>query len=78
MDAQHRAVALPFDIVIVHRAPRWEVFRQLAPLAASGEHVEDGVEEARRPPLRSGGRYGSISAHSSSVTSLGYLDPLRL
>ena len=45
MDAQQRAVALPFDEVVVHRALGRQVFRQLAPLAAGRQHIEDGVQD---------------------------------
>src|SRR5258707_1121008 len=45
MDAQQRAVTLPFDEVVVRRALGRQIFRQLAPLAAGGQHIEDGVQD---------------------------------
>jgi len=45
MDAGQRAVALPFDEVVVHRALGRQVLRQLAPLATGRQHVEDGVQD---------------------------------
>ena len=45
VDAQQRAVALPFDEVVVHGALGRQIPRQLAPLAAGRQHVEDGVQD---------------------------------
>jgi hypothetical protein len=71
MDRQQSAVALPFDEVVVHGALGGKSL-------GSWHHWQPVVSTWRiafrishRLLLRSGGRCGSISTHSSSVTSLG-------
>ena len=54
-----------------------EVAGEIAPLAASAEDIEDGIDDvadvglARPAAAGSSGRWGSIRAHWASVRSLG-------
>ena len=43
--------ARPAPKVAVHRLPRWQVFRQHAPLAASARNVKDGVDDEPHLPF---------------------------
>jgi hypothetical protein len=44
VDAHPGAIAPPAAIVVVHGSPRWKVPRQLAPLTAGLEDVEDRIK----------------------------------
>ncbi len=44
MDAVQGAVPFPQRKIVMHRALRWQVLGQGAPLAAGSQHVEDAVQ----------------------------------
>jgi hypothetical protein len=79
MNAIEHAVALPPHEVIVHRAARRKILRQIAPLTTSAQDVHQAVHyrahvgAALATAGRGGGISGATTAHSSSVRSLGYL-----
>src|SRR5262249_9388962 len=45
MDLRKHTCAVEFDEIVVCRAFGWKIFRQLAPLAARGQHVQHAVDE---------------------------------
>ncbi len=81
MEALQRAIPGPELKVVVAGTARRQVLRQMAPRPAGLQDIQHPVQDrphldtppaARpRPPRRAGGIKGAISAHSSSVKSLG-------
>ena len=78
MDAIEHAIAPPPDEVVIYRTARRKILRNITPLTTGAQDVHQTVDPARMsvrrlpPPGRGAGMSGAITAHSSSVTSLGY------
>ena len=72
-----RAGVAPQTEVVVHRAARWQVLWDVAPLPSGAQdvhHAVDHLAPAKRAACRHvwpGGISGLIFAHSASVRSLG-------
>ena len=78
MDTRQRSVVIPTLEVVIDRAARWKVLRQLRPLATRAEYIPHPIDHrslvnltALLPLRLAAGIIEPISAHSSSVTSLG-------
>ena len=66
-----RAVVAPQTKVVIHRAARWQVLRDIAPLASGAQDIHHMLARRLPPPRLAGGISGSICCHSASVRSLG-------
>jgi hypothetical protein len=77
MNSIEYAVSAPFPEIVVDRAVRRKILRQLSPLAAGAIDIANGVEDlahvglAVAPARARRGIIGAMIAHSSSLTSLG-------
>ena len=70
VDVLQRAVVAPPTKVVIHRAARWQVLRDIAPLASGAQQYITPLTTSRMlarrlpPPRLAGGISGSICCHS--------------